>query len=130
MVAFDLRCDSELAGEGIEMQRQKYSGEERDRGKDPQRIADIVSALMARRGYARLQSSQLLGEVWQQVAGKLANHTRPGNCQRGLWEIHVDNSAVLQELNFNKATLISDINRLAPDQQIKDLKFRLGQIRD
>ena len=40
----------------------------------------------------------------------------------------VANSALIQEWTFQKPTLVKALVRFLPDQQIKDLRFRLGAI--
>jgi predicted nucleic acid-binding Zn ribbon protein len=95
----------------------------------PQRIADILSELMARRGYARVQSAEAFDEAWQQAAGALvAQHTRVGSLKRGTLEVIVTNSVLIQELGFQKAGILRTLNQLLPDQGIKNLRFRLGAI--
>ena len=46
---------------------------------EPQAIGDILAELMARRGYARVQSGQCCAEAWREAAGEaLAARTRAG----------------------------------------------------
>ena len=73
--------------------------------KSPQRIADTLSTLMARRGYAHLKSSDAREEAWKTAVGaEMAPYTRVGNIRRGVVEVTVTNSAVLQELTFRKTS--------------------------
>jgi predicted nucleic acid-binding Zn ribbon protein len=95
----------------------------------PQPIAEILSRLMARRGYAQQQVGQEWGEVWASVAGPQAKQTRPGKFQRGVLEVIVCNSAVLQELTFRKKQLLQAMQTKAPHFPLKDLRFRVGEIR-
>jgi predicted nucleic acid-binding Zn ribbon protein len=102
--------------------RQKYLG-------GPQKIGDVLSQLMSRRGYARVQASSQLGEVWARAAGEpLAAASRPGNLRRGVLEVIVGNSAVIQELNFMKRTILKQLTQLAPEQKVRDLRFRIGSV--
>ena len=41
----------------------------------------------------------------------------------------VTNSALIQEFNFQKSAILSTLNRLLPDHNIKNLRFRLGAIK-
>ncbi len=43
-------------------------------------------------------------------------------------EVFVENSTLLQELTFQKQSLLAAIAGRLPDQKIRDLKFRLGPI--
>ncbi len=95
----------------------------------PRHIADVLTELMTRYGYARQQFSAALEEAWNQAVGPmLAPTTRPGRIRRGVLEVVVAHSAMVQELTFQKETLLSTLNRLLPDQPIQDLRFRLGRI--
>ena len=95
----------------------------------PQRIADTLSKLMARRGYAQIESAGERDEVWRATVGQqLAQYTRVGNIRRGVIEVTVSNSAVLQELTFRKADLVRRIAKALPDQKIRDVRFRIGTL--
>ncbi len=95
----------------------------------PQKMADVLSGLLARRGYAQVESASNCEQAWQTAAGQpLASHSRPGNVRRGVLEVAVRNSAVLQELTFQKKRLLKELSRLAPEQAIRDLRFRVSAI--
>lgn len=100
----------------------------RPRIRPPQKMADVLSSLLAKRGYARVLATSNLEEVWQAAAGqKLGGDTRAGNLKRGVLEITVRNSAVLQELTFVKKKLLEKI--IASGQtEIKNLKFKVGAL--
>jgi predicted nucleic acid-binding Zn ribbon protein len=93
----------------------------------PQRIANILAELMARRGYGRVQSTAAYEEAWRQAAGLLvAQYTRIGALRRGALEVTVANSTLMQELTFQKTVLLKNLAELLPDQGIRSLKFRVG----
>jgi len=90
-------------------------------------IGDVLSRLLARRGYAQVQQSTDLQAAVSHAVGKtLAKHCRPGKLSRGVLEIHVRNSSVLQELTFQKKYVLGKLTRA--EEKIRDLKFRVGQI--
>jgi predicted nucleic acid-binding Zn ribbon protein len=92
-----------------------------------QPIGDILSELMAKTGFARIQSGEALAAAWRSAAGELAaRYSRAGSVKRGKLEIVVSNSTLLQELNFRKKDLIATLAGALPDHGIRDLKFRLG----
>ena len=65
----------------------------------PKAIGDVLSELMARRGYARLQSAEAYDAAWREAAGPLAaEYTRVGLLRRGTLEVVVANSTLVQEL--------------------------------
>lgn len=95
----------------------------------PQKIADVVSSLLARRGYAQVKSAVESDAAWQQAAGEsLGQHSRAGHVKRGVLEVTVRNSAALQELTFRKKQLLKRLAELAPQRKIRDLRFRVGPI--
>ncbi|MCA9270806.1 MAG: DUF721 domain-containing protein [Planctomycetales bacterium] len=100
-----------------------------DLPRGPQRAADIVAQLMARRGYGRVQSAAIAAEAWQSAAGdRFGRHSRPGGVSRGVLEVFVRNSAVLQEMTFEKKKVLKRLIALLPDEKINDFKFRVGNV--
>ncbi len=97
--------------------------------KSPQRIAETLSTLMARRGYGHVEAAGQRDEAWQRIVGEaMAAYSRLGNVRRGVVEVTVSNSAVLQELTFQKTELLQKITAALPDQKIRDVRFRVGSI--
>ena len=89
-------------------------------------MADVIPQLMARRGYSRLLSHDDFNDVWMQISGPLSEHSRPGRFRRGVLEVIVGNSAVMQELNFRKRQLLKSLQESLPDQKFSDLRFSVG----
>ncbi len=95
----------------------------------PQAISNILAELMARRGFAGVQSAAALEAAWRDAAGPYAaEYSRAGAIRRGKLEVLVANSTLVQELSFQKASLVAALNRSLPDHGIKDLRFRVGPI--
>ena len=95
----------------------------------PPHVADIMSRLLTKRGYANIQQKSSLESVWQAAAGEvLAKHTRPGKISRGTWEITVRNSSLLQELSFQQTQILRAVQQAVPDQKIQKLKFKVGPV--
>jgi predicted nucleic acid-binding Zn ribbon protein len=110
---------------------EKRQGRERARFKarSPKPMAGVIGQLMARRDYARVISSESLELSWREAAGQaLARFTRVGRLRRGVLEVVVANSTMMQELAFRKSQLLAQLRRLEPDQKIRDLRFRLGTL--
>ena len=93
----------------------------------PQPIANVLAELMARRGYARLQSGSNCADAWREAAGEqLAACSRAGQIKRGVLEVIVTSSILMQEMSFQKAGLLAKLTELLPDEKIRDLRFRVG----
>jgi predicted nucleic acid-binding Zn ribbon protein len=92
-------------------------------------MRDVLSQLLAKRGYAQVQTAATCQAAWREAVGeKLAAATRPGNVRRGVLEVLVRNSATLQELAFVKVKAVRTLNQLVPEQKIRDVRFRVGPI--
>ncbi len=89
------------------------------------RIDQILSRLMSKTGYARVKSANALDAIWGEVAGPLASATKAGNVRRGVLDVICRNSAVMQELTFQKQMVIQQLNQLLEGQTIRDLKLRV-----
>src|SRR5262252_1060303 len=95
----------------------------------PKQMRDVLSQLLAKRGYAQVQTAATCDAAWREAVGsKLAADTRPGSVRRGVLEILVRNSASAQELGFLKAKIVKTLTQLIPEQKIRNLRFRVGNI--
>lgn len=96
---------------------------------NPRHISEVLTELMVRQGYSRQQWSAALEEAWKQAVGPaFASMTQVGRICRGVLEVVVGHSTLVQELNFQKEDLLQTLSCLLPDQPIRDLRFRLGRI--
>ena len=96
--------------------------------REPRKLGDVLPQLMARRGYNRLIAEENYLDVWEAIAGRLFQFSRPGQLRRGVLEVVAMNSSVVQELNFEKRRLIKELSERLPDQKIRDLRFTVGKI--
>ncbi len=93
----------------------------------PKKMGDVVSQLLARRGYGQQETSAALAEAWKIAAGEgIAAQTRVGTVRRGTLEVVVANSAISQELTFRKAQLVGELALRLPDHKITNVRFRTG----
>ncbi len=101
----------------------------------PKPIGDILAELMARRGYGRMQSAATFDDAWREATGSLAigplvaEHTRVGALRGGKLEVFVGNSLLVQELGYEKESILRRLAELLPDEGIKDIRFRVEAIR-
>lgn len=96
----------------------------------PQPIAEILSDLLARRGYAREQAASAWSDAWSSAAGEwIAGQSRVGRMRGGKLEVFVANSTLAHELTFRKAEILDRLARLMPGESIVDLKFRVGAVK-
>jgi predicted nucleic acid-binding Zn ribbon protein len=95
----------------------------------PQRAAELIAKLMARKGYGQASAVSELLTAWQSVTTESwREQTQPGNIRRGVLEVIVANSVLLQTLEFEKKNILSVLQQQLPQNQIKDIRFRIGNI--
>lgn len=95
----------------------------------PKPIGQIMGELFARRGYGRVQGAAALADAWRQTVGEdLAAKSRVGALRRGRLEIIVGSSLLSQELMFQKARLLADLQQRLSADAVRDLRFRVGAV--
>ncbi len=102
-------------------QRRRYT-------RKPKRPANLLSQLMARKGYGQQKSNNELQEVWERIAQPLKDFTRTGVVRRGVLEIFVVSPAITQQLEFQKKQLLAELNRQLPQNKIREIRFRIGNV--
>ncbi len=90
------------------------------------RIGSLVNQLISRRGYAQVVVVHEIQEtVTQQVDASIRSGIRVGNLKKGVLDIYAADSVTLQELNFQKRTILKKIKLEHPQTSVTDLKFRI-----
>ena len=95
----------------------------------PKPVAEIIAQLVHKRGYAQVRSAGEWNDAWRTAAGEaFAAVTEPGLLRRGVLEVTVANSLVMQELTFEKERILAALQAARPDANLKQLRFRVGNI--
>jgi predicted nucleic acid-binding Zn ribbon protein len=97
--------------------------------KGPELLREILSRLFTARGWGRRQGRLRLEQAWEETAGEeRSRHTRVGSLRRGVLEVEVDNTVLLQELaHFYKRELLQGLRARLPETTLTDLRFRVGR---
>lgn len=120
---------------------QKYVKERQFHRNHPKAARDLISRLLARKGYAQQQTSVQFDQAWLQALQQTKlNHrvgldadgnkakTKPGNLRRGVLEIYVESSLYLQQLEFKKRELLQAMQQKLPNLKLIDLRFKIGNV--
>ena len=85
-------------------------------------------SLMARRGYARVQSGGACAEAWREAAGETLAGMHAGHAgSRGVcWKCWWPIRRWCKKWRFRKPALIKRLAELLPDENIRDLQLRVG----
>jgi predicted nucleic acid-binding Zn ribbon protein len=93
------------------------------------KMGDVVGQLLVKRGYGNVQQAQSLQQLWQGVAGEQYKvNTKAAQIKRGVLEVLVANSAVMQELTFVKAKLVKALAQTVAEQNIQNIRFKVGSV--
>ena len=91
-----------------------------------QKIGTLVSQLMSRRGYAQVAATdEFHATIGTAVGGVLGSSISVGNLKKGVLHIYASDSVTLQELNFQKRSILKQIQKDLPQTNVNDLKFRI-----
>jgi predicted nucleic acid-binding Zn ribbon protein len=105
----------------------RIHGLRRKRVRLPSKIGDVVNDLIARRGYLQTKSAAALRVAWRQIVGEnLASRTEVGKVKRNVLEVFVKTSVMLQELSFQKAKILEQLQAMECGRKIRDVRFRVG----
>jgi hypothetical protein len=93
----------------------------------PQSLGNVVSRLIALRGYGQTGAQRQLALLWKDAAGaEISRRTKVLGVRNGTLLIGVGNSALLSELTaFHRHELLQKVRDADHDGLIRDLKFRL-----
>lgn len=99
-----------------------------DDKKGPENLGDILGKLFAARGWGRKNDRLRLEAAWAEAAGpQLLKETRVMVVRRGVMEIEVKNSVLMQELaQYHKRNLLGKLRKQLPSLTLTDLKFKAG----
>ncbi len=85
-----------------------------------------MSRLLARTGYDRQQGSDGLAAAWHEaVPVSLRGCSQAGLVRRGVLEVFVSHSALVQEMGFHKREVLDRLGQLVPGEGIIDIRCRL-----
>lgn len=91
-----------------------------------QSIGSLVSQLISRRGYAQIAATNQFQSVIESVIGQgLAAHVTVGKLRRGVLVVFADDSVVIQELTFQKRSILARIEKELPEANVTDLRFKV-----
>jgi predicted nucleic acid-binding Zn ribbon protein len=96
----------------------------------PKPLNDILGELFAARGFGRLRARKELEDAWNAAVGEPASRqTRLGEVRRGVLNVTVAHSALLEELAaFRKPELLAALRETADGTVIHDIRFRVGSL--
>ena len=96
----------------------------------PSPVGEVLGRVFSRRGISRKMKEMSAVGVWKEVVGKkIDRHTHPFSIKKGKLFVYVDNSGWLVQLTYLKDKIIAEFNKKEGGKPIKDIYFRLGEIK-
>ena len=98
----------------------------------PELLGEVLSRLFVSRGWGRRQERLRLEQAWAETAGSdYARQTRVGGLRRGVLDVVVGSSVLMQELaHYHKRRLLEALRQRLPGVPITDLRFRAGVVNE
>jgi hypothetical protein len=96
----------------------------------PRPLGDILGELFTRENFGQLRTRHELQEAWNTAVGEQYCHqTSLGDIRRGVLNVTVAHSAILEELlAFHKPALLSALQSSASGAIIRDIRFHVSEI--
>jgi len=93
--------------------------------------AEVLNALVSQFTNPARWREYRVWEVWEGVVGEaIARKARPSKIHNGKLFVTISNSALMQELQFSKASIRERLNKQLGPGTIKDLFFVIGRVQD
>lgn len=116
----------ELLADSVRRQREE---QRRHYRREPKSARQVISRVMQQKAYAELQVSSELQTAWRNAVGEqLVQQTRIGRIRRGVLDVFVGNSVVLQELSFQKQQILSELQQNSVGEAVRDIRFHSGSM--
>ncbi len=97
--------------------------------KKPAHIGGILENVL--RTYRQESDAELIRiwEIWEQaVGGQIALNAQPEAFKGKLLWVHVTHSGLIQQFQFSKQRMITQINHALGKNVINDIKFKVGTV--
>lgn len=92
----------------------------------PKNAADLMGRLMARKGYGQVNVQDELQQAWASIVdATMLPKTRPTQVRQGILQVLVKSSVIMQQLEFQKRSMLKQLKQKLPKSKIKDLRFKV-----
>ena len=89
-----------------------------------QSLGSLVGQLISRRGYAQQTANdQFHGAISAVVGRDLSEEITVGKLNRGVLKVYAADSVTVQELTFQKRTIVKRIQQEFPEANVTDLRL-------
>lgn len=94
-------------------------------------LGGLLKDMMSGLGKKGLITEEKMAGVWGSAVGKRASrHTKPTSLKKARLVVNVDGSSWLYELTLKKKEILKKLEGKLKGRPIKDIRFRIGEVRD
>jgi len=95
----------------------------------PSPVGEILEEVLSRLGIDNKIKQLRILKHWKEIVGKtLARHSCPVTVRKGNLFVKVDSSGWLAQITYFKEKIISELNRKAGSEVIRDIYLSLGKV--
>ncbi|MCD6389520.1 MAG: DUF721 domain-containing protein [Desulfobulbaceae bacterium] len=96
------------------------------RKKTPTKMSELLNSLIQKKGWKKQITRNRVFLLWDQIVGEdIAVHAQPFVVRgRTLW-LNVSDSVWMQQLQFQKMTILERVKQVLPGSSINDIRFQL-----
>lgn len=93
-------------------------------GRDPGTLGDVLDTLTKNAGWEGTLAREDLVRQWAELAGAgTAQHSEPVSLENGMLTVKCDSTAWAKNLQFMRATILTEIGRRYPQAGVDNLRF-------
>ncbi|MFT4157428.1 MAG: DciA family protein [Microbacterium sp.] len=93
-------------------------------GRDPGALSDVLDKLAKDAGWQGALAREDLVLQWVELVGAdTAKHSEPVSLERGMLTVKCDSTAWAKNLQYMRATILTEIGRRFPDAGVENLRF-------
>ena len=96
----------------------------------PEYIKDILGKVVKKLEAKKRGNKGEILKSWGDITGDIASHARPVIIKQQVLTVEVDSSAWLYALNLKKRKILEDIKKAVGEEKIKDIRFKIGEVRE
>jgi hypothetical protein len=91
-----------------------------------QHISEIIKDFIKKTNIMETRESDFILENWEKIVGKdISKMACPIKLYKDKLFISVENSVIMEEMNYRKKDMIDKINLIFKDKKIKDIIFKI-----
>ena len=96
-----------------------------------QHFSDLIGGVIKNLTSKERLGAEEIGAAWQEAVGQAAaKHSRPVSFNKASLVVNIESSSWLYELTVRKKEIIKTLERELKGKKIKELRFRIGDIKE